>query len=73
MRTHRPGEGGGVEPGGGQVVAAGGAGLAVALDLGLDHDDGSEAGKPRFTRMPAVTASQATSRVTGWRRTSMRP
>lgn len=50
----RPGEGDGVELGGGQVVAAGGGGVAVAFDDGLDHADGGEARKARLAGMTAV-------------------
>ena len=72
VSAQRASEGGDVEPGGGQVVAAGGAGRAVALDLGLDRRDRGEAGEARIARMPAVASEPGTSRVTRWRRISIR-
>src|SRR3546814_9170491 len=48
------GEGLGIEPGGGEIIAAFALDLAAAFDAGLDHGDGGEAGEARFAGIAAV-------------------
>ena len=54
MGAHGVGKAGGVAFGRGQIVAAGDAGRAGALDLGFDHHDGLEAGKAGLAGVAAV-------------------
>ena len=54
VAAHGAGEGLGVEPGGGEIVALGPGGLAVAFGLGLDHGDHGKPGEAGFVGIAVV-------------------
>lgn len=67
--THRAGEGGGVELGGGQVVAPGDGGLARALDRGLDQPKAPSPKEPAPAGAGGAMAARPGKRGSpGWRR-----